>query len=82
MSEGVFMNSDEKKVVQLEVDKKNTAAVTQALEDIRKMQYEQQEKINGLLATLSTINQRMLDLEQMVRVQKAMMFGNGPSVRS
>lgn len=76
------MNSDEKKTVQIEVDKKNTAAVTQALEDIRKMQYEQQEKINGLMSTLSTLNQRMLELEQLVRVQKAMMFGNGPSVRS
>jgi hypothetical protein len=76
------MDDFDKKVVQIEVDRKNTAAVIQALDELRSTCQTQQERIDGLISTVSTLHQRMLELEQLVRVQKAMTFGSGPSVRT
>jgi hypothetical protein len=75
------MSDEEKRQTQFEVNKKNTAAVSQTLEDFRAMHFEQQQRIDGLMSMIATLDKRMLELENLVRVQKAMMHGTGPSVR-
>jgi len=75
------MNDDEKKMVQQEVNKKNTAAVSQTLEEMRLKLAEQQQRIDGLISTMSTFSQRLGELEQLVRVQRAILQGTGPTVR-
>lgn len=66
---------------QILVDKKNRDAVEQALKDIYLKIEEETKKINGLLNTISTLEKRINELENMVRIHKAMSFGTGPSVK-
>jgi hypothetical protein len=64
------------------LNKKNTLAAQQAIAELNERLYKETERVTSLHATVSVLMERMNQLEQLVRVQKAMMQGTGPSVRS
>jgi esterase/lipase len=64
-----------------EVNKKNTIAIQQELKRLADQAYEQQKRIDGLLATISTLFDRINKLELIIQIQKATMIGHGPSVK-
>lgn len=63
--------------IELVVLKKNSAAVKQALDDMNSRLYAQQERIDGLVATLSTITAKLNDIELKYNIQRAKAFGHG-----
>ena len=64
-----------------ELNKHNTEAVEQALKYMNAHILEQQIRINGFNNTISTMSERMNQLEQMVVLQKVQSTGRGPSVK-
>ena len=64
-----------------ELNKRNTETVEQLLKYMNARILEQQIRINGLNATMSTIYEEMNQLKQMVFLQKVQSTGRGPSVK-
>ena len=64
-----------------ELNKHNTETVEQVLKYMNAHILEQQIRINGLNATMSTMYEKMNQLEQMVVLQKVQSTGRGPSVK-
>lgn len=64
-----------------ELSKKNTEAFRQGLEDAQTRLSDQQERIVKLEELVSTLLQRVNELEPLVRVQQALSRGCGPTVR-
>jgi uncharacterized coiled-coil protein SlyX len=63
------------------LNRKNTSAVQQTLEQLNAKVYEQQVRIDTLQATLNSFSEKITSLEQMVIIQKVLSMGHGPSVK-
>ena len=64
-----------------EINHRNTITIEQVLKDMDIKILSQQIRINGLNAAISTTNERINQLEQMVFLQKVQSTGRGPSVK-
>ena len=64
-----------------DLNHRNTVAVEQALKTFTEKVLAQQERIDGLVATVGTMNERMNALERTILQQRAAMAGHGPTVR-
>lgn len=65
----------------IQLNRRNTETVEQALNDIFEMLYAQQILINQMNAGMSSLQARMNDLERQLIIQKVQLTGCGPSVR-
>ena len=63
------------------LNRRNTESVKQALNDLTDRVLLQQQRIDGLLATVGTLSSRVLALEQLILVDRAVRAGHGPTVR-
>jgi prefoldin subunit 5 len=63
------------------ISKKNTLAFQQTLKDQAALISALQEQLQSLTSTVNTLMLRLDSLQQVNHVQKAMMFGHGPSSR-
>lgn len=63
------------------LSKKNTLAFQQAIKDQNEQISLLKEQVKNLIQTIQTLNARLDSLEQVNRVQKATIFGHGPSVK-
>lgn len=63
------------------LNRKNTNAVQQTLQHLSDKVYEQHQRIDGLMATISTLADKINKLELMIQIHKATTFGHGPSVK-
>lgn len=63
------------------LNKKNTLAIHQQVKHLEALVLEQTERINGLVATINTLTQRLNSLEQINLMLKVKMTGTGPSVK-
>ncbi len=64
-----------------ELNRRNTESVEQAIKDMYSKIEEQQTRINGLNNAMSTMMDRMNQIEQMVHSQKIQLTGTGASVK-
>lgn len=64
-----------------ELTYKNTTALNQAITNLSAQVYAQQIRIDGLVAAMSGLLDRMAWLEQLVTAHKAAVTGHGPTVR-
>jgi uncharacterized coiled-coil DUF342 family protein len=64
-----------------ELNKRNTETVKAALKEMDKKILDQQIRIDGLHATLSTVNNQIAQLQQTVGMLRAMLAGSGPTSR-
>lgn len=64
----------------MDLNRRNTAAVEQQLKEQDKIIREQQVRIDGLLSSLSSLQERINLLEQSLNMMRAMLAGRGPSV--
>lgn len=64
----------------MDLNRRNTAAVEQQLKEQDKIIREQQVRIDGLVSSLSSLQERMNLLEQSLNMMRAMLAGRGPSV--
>lgn len=64
-----------------DLNKRNTETVKQALKEMSDKVYAQQTKIDGLNATITTLNSRIDNLEVTVNLLRAMAMGRGPTAR-
>lgn len=64
----------------MDLNRRNTAAVEQQLKEQDKIIREQQIRIDGLLSSLSSLQERINLLEQSLNMMRAMLAGRGPSV--
>ena len=65
----------------LELPRRNGAAVELALKGMTQQILDQQVRIDGLNAAVSTLSNRLNSLEQMLAVKKAGEMGHGATVR-
>lgn len=63
------------------LSKKNTLAFQQAIKAQNEEISALKEQVKNLLSTVHTLTARLDSLEQVNRVQKATIFGHGPSVK-
>ncbi len=63
------------------IDFRNVAAVQQAVDDMTRRSHEQEERINGLNAAVSTLTARVEALDRMIPTLRAQAAGHGPSVK-
>lgn len=63
------------------IAKRNTETFQQALKDVTAKMFEQQKQIDNLHNSLSTVYERMNQLEQKLIIQKVQLTGLGPSVK-
>ena len=71
--------SNFKEETQQLLNKRNTASVEQSLKQVFELLSEQNLKIIGLQNTIATLNQKVIELENLTRIQKARLTGHGPS---
>ncbi len=64
-----------------ELTRRNTVAFQQAIEELRSIASAQHDQLQHLRATVTTLLQRITQLEQLVTAQTAKTFGHGPSVK-
>ena len=64
-----------------ELNQRNTETVEQVLKELNNKLFEQQKRIDGILATFNSIMTRVESIERMVMIQKAISTGHGPSVQ-
>lgn len=64
-----------------DLNKRNTETVKQALKEMSDKVYAQQTKIDGLNASITTLNSRIDNLEVTVNLLRAMLMGRGPTAR-
>lgn len=69
----------EKEEIQQILNKRNTASVQQSIDQLSQKIYDQDAKINGLLQTITTLNERVNALEQLTKLQKVLLTGRGPT---
>ena len=74
-------NYEAKQANQATLNKRNTETVELKLKEMDATIREQEVRINQLNATMSTMYQRMDQLEQRLNMEKIMSMGTGPSVR-
>ena len=65
----------------MSVESRNAAAVVQALSAAEARTFAQEVRLDGLVATVGGLLERMAALERMVMVGKAASVGHGPTVR-
>ncbi|MDO8629391.1 MAG: hypothetical protein Q7R41_02765 [Phycisphaerales bacterium] len=63
------------------LNRRNTAAVEQTLADMNERVYAQQEQINALRATVSSLLERLAESERGVLLLRASLVGRGPTVK-
>lgn len=63
-----------------DLNRKNTAAVEQELKAQGETIRAQQVRMDGLLATMSSLQERLNMMEQAVCLMRAKMAGSGPGV--
>lgn len=59
---------------------RNMAAMEQAIKELTVRVLGQQMRIDGLVATMGSMVQRMNSLDRVVNLQKAAISGHGPTV--
>lgn len=64
----------------IELPRRNAQAVMAALSTFEQLIRAQQQRIDGLNATISTLYERIGILERMVALQKSLLMGHGPTV--
>lgn len=64
-----------------DLNKRNTETVKQALKEMSDKVFAQQTKIDGLNASITTLNSRIDNLEVTVNLLRAMLMGRGPTAR-
>lgn len=64
-----------------EINRRNTATVEQALKKMQIHLLDQQIRIDGLNAAMSTISERMNFLEKLLIEHKVKSTGTGPTVK-
>ena len=64
-----------------EINKRNAETVRLSLEDMNKKIREQQIQIDGLQATISTLNNQLSEVLQTLNTMRARQSGRGPTVR-
>lgn len=62
-----------------ELNRRNTVAVRQALDELTAKIYGLHERVNALGATVGTLSERMNALEWMVAARVATSIGRGPT---
>ena len=72
---------ENKQAVQGILNKRNTETVEQKLKEMDATIREQEIRINQLNSTMSTMFQRMDQLEQRMNIEKIRSMGTGPSER-
>jgi uncharacterized coiled-coil protein SlyX len=60
--------------------RRNTEAVSQALRELTDKVFSQQRQLDGMVATMGSMNERMASLERTIMIQRALMTGHGPTV--
>lgn len=76
------MDNEQSKEQSLEIlNKKNTLAIYQQVKFLEELVSKQQERINGLISSIHTLNNRLDNLEKMNLSLKVKMTGTGPSVK-
>lgn len=68
-------------MIMQELNRRNTETAEQAIKDMYIKIEEQQIRISGLNNTMSTIMDRINQIEQMVHSQKIQLTGTGASVK-
>lgn len=63
------------------ISRRNTDSFEQALKDVTKKMFEQQQRLDIMQASFSAICERLNSIEKMVLIQKAMSIGHGASVK-
>jgi prefoldin subunit 5 len=63
------------------LNKKNTLAISQQLKQLQEQLFSLEEKMNGLVGTIQTLNSRLNNLETTNLIQKARLIGTGPTVK-
>jgi len=66
----------------LEVSRRNAGSVLAILAEQDSKIHDQQKRIDGLVASMSILMDRMNQMEHTVGLQKARQMGNGPTVKS
>ena len=61
------------------VNEKNQVAVEQSIKDLTAKVYDQQVRIDGLNATISSVFDRLNALETTLNLIRAAQFGHGPT---
>lgn len=64
-----------------ELTRRNTETVKLTIKEMVQKVHDQDVKINGLNATISTLNTRMDDLQRNYNLLRAMLTGSGPTSR-
>lgn len=63
-----------------DLNRRNTAAVEQQLKDITEICREQKIRIDGLVATMASMQERMNAQELAISMMRVKQAGKGPSV--
>ena len=63
-----------------DLNRRNTAAVEQQLKELNEIVRAQQIRIDGLVASMSTLQGRLNQQEQTIAMLRARLTGTGPTV--
>jgi len=64
-----------------DINKRNAETVRLTLESMNKKIADQQIQINGLQSTISTLNNQLNEVQQILNIMRAKQGGRGPTVK-